>query len=356
MEEGSADDLLTFLRRLQEECGGTIPFERYMREALYHPDFGYYAANIKDVGAGGDFSTSSSLESYLGEAIAAWIKKRAENLSWKRIPILEVGAGNGELARSVLQHLGWKAPWMTDYMILETSPILRAQQQSRLTWRGVHWVSSLEEALERSGGSALIFSNELADAFPCRVFEKGVAGWRELGVRITKQGSLEETLLGSPPEDPWLAQFDQLPVGQRVERLDSFRDWMKHLNSLWKLGAMLTIDYGNTADLLYNRRLGGSLRAYFRHERYIGNQVYARFGKQDLTSDVNFGDLIAWGSSLCWKNEPLLTQREFVKKWSNSKENTAPSNRFSSPGEAGDSFQVLEQSKCIALFAGIRTY
>ena len=234
---------------------------------------------------------------------------------------------------------------MTDYMILETSPILRAQQQSRLTWGGVHWVSSLEEALANSGGTALIFSNELADAFPCRIFEKGVVAWRELGVRITTQGSLEETLLGSPQEDSWFTQFDHLPVGQRVERIDSFRDWMKDLNSLWILGSMLTIDYGNTANLLYDRRPDGSLRAYFRHERYIGNQVYARFGKQDLTADVNFSDLITWGSSFGWRNEPLLTQREFVKKWVNSKANMALSNRFSTLGESGDSFQVLEQSK-----------
>ena len=338
-------DLLSFLHRLQEKHGGVLSFERFMREALYHPDFGYYSANIKGVGKVGDFSTSASLDSFLGEAIAAWIKKRTENLGWKRIPILEVGAGNGELSRAVLYHLGWKARWMTDYMILETSPILRAQQQSRLMWRGVHWVSSLEEALANSGGTALIFSNELADAFPCRIFEKGVVGWRELGVRITTQGSLEETLLASPQEDSWFTQFDHLPAGQRVERIDSFRDWMKDLNSLWILGSMLTIDYGNTSNLLYDRRPDGSLRAYFRHERYIGNQVYARFGKQDLTADVNFSDLIAWGSSFGWRNEPLLTQREFIKKWVNSKANTALSNRFSTFGDAGDSFQVLEQSK-----------
>ncbi len=338
-------DLLSFLLTLQEEHGGAIPFERFMRESLYHPYFGYYSANINGVGKRGDFSTSASLDTSLGGAIAAWIKSRASFHDWKQIPIIEVGAGNGDLARTVLHHLGWKAPWTTDYMILESSPRLRELQRATLQWRGVHWVSSLREAFAHCDGRALIFSNELVDAFPCRLFEKEAMGWRELGLRISPFGSLEETLLGSFQEDSWFAQFDHLPVGQRVERIDSFRDWMKELDSLWREGAMLTIDYGNTADHLYNRRQGGSVRAYFRHECFIGNQVYARFGKQDLTADVNFSDLTGWGSSLGWKNQPLLTQREFVKKWVNSKTNKGASNRFSIPGEAGDCFLVLEQSK-----------
>ena len=338
-------DLLTLLHKLQEDHEGVIPFEQFMRQALYHPKFGYYTANIQGVGAGGDFSTSASLDSSLGGAIAAWIRDRASDLSWRQIPILEVGAGNGQLARTVLHHLGWKAPWITDYMILETSPLLREQQKSRLQWRGVRWVTSLDEAFERNDGRALIFSNELVDAFPCRIFEKGITGWSELGVRISTEGSLEETLVGSLQEDPWFTQYDHLPVGQRVERIDSFQDWMKDLNSLWKQGSMLTIDYGNTADLLYNRRPGGSMRAYFRHERFHGNQVYARFGKQDLTADVNFSDLMDWGGRLGWKNEPLVTQREFVNRWNSCKTKTSSFDRFSTPDDAGDSFLVLDQSK-----------
>ncbi|MCX6958973.1 MAG: class I SAM-dependent methyltransferase, partial [Verrucomicrobia bacterium] len=101
-------DLLTFLLRVQEECGGAIPFERFMQEALYHPRFGYYSAHIKDVGREGDFSTSATLDEGLGAAIASWIRLRSRELGWRDIPVIEVGAGNGALARSVLGHLGWK--------------------------------------------------------------------------------------------------------------------------------------------------------------------------------------------------------------------------------------------------------
>ena len=339
----SDTELLDFLLALQRECGGVVPFHRYMQEALYHPKFGYYSAHIRDVGVGGDFSTAATLDQGLGVAIAAWIPRRAKELHWRRIPVIEIGAGSGALARSVLRNLDWKTRLSVRYMIHETSPVLRRQQEKFLSWEGVKWITSLEGVLTRSRGKALIFSNELADAFPCRVFEQKSGSWNELGVKISQEGSLSETFIALAAENAWFEQFGNLPEGQRVERLDSFRDWLYVWSEHWKEGASLTIDYGETAGQLYQGRKGGSLRAYWRHQRFVGKDLYARFGKQDLTSDVNFSDLIKWGEELGWRHSPLLNQREFVQMWfSETKRHPIPS-RFSTLGDAGDAFKVLEQ-------------
>ena len=84
------------LLALQEESGGPLPFERFMREALYHPEFGYYTARIRDVGARGDFSTFATLGNYLAQFLARWI---VEN---KARDVIEVGPGNGQLAAQIL--------------------------------------------------------------------------------------------------------------------------------------------------------------------------------------------------------------------------------------------------------------
>ena len=55
-------DILGFLYEVQKEGDGAIPFERFMQEALYHPDLGYYSANIRGIGKKGDFSTSATLD------------------------------------------------------------------------------------------------------------------------------------------------------------------------------------------------------------------------------------------------------------------------------------------------------
>ena len=332
---------------MQDECGGRIPFERFMREALYHPTFGYYSSQIQDVGKGGDFSTSATLDPLLGESIANWIIKRAKELGWRRIPVIEVGAGSGLLARSVIRHLDWKSRWHVDYMICETSPILRSKQQKNLRWRGVRWIDSLKSELEKNDGRALIFSNELVDAFPCRVFQKSKEGWCELSIILHPEGSFSETTF--PPIVPihsytWFADFTGLPNGQRVERHDSYHEWLRAWGALWKEGYLLTIDYGDLAKNLYCSRPAGSLRAYWKHERITGSHVYARFGKQDLTADVNFSDLIGWGQSLGWKEESFTTQREFLSRLISPKKIAGLSSRFLIPGDAGDAFKVLEQS------------
>lgn len=334
-----SEELLGFFLDLQQECGGVIPFERYMQEALYHPLYGYYSAQIRDVGAAGDFSTSATLDLGLGMALAAWITKRAQELGWQRIPVIEVGAGNGKLARDILRHLPWKTRWHIDYMIHETSPMLQQKQRKLLRWSGVRWISDLAVALDQSQGRALIFSNELVDAFPCKLFQKTGQEWQELGITISKEGGLSEKIIATTSPDPWFAQFAHLSEGQRVERHDSYRDWLRTWSSHWREGALLTIDYGEKACDLYERKPEGSLRAYWRHQRLTRRDLYARFGKQDLTVDVNFTDLLKWGEELRWKNKPLITQHEFVEAWVSRKSIVK-----NFPTEAGKAFKVLEQS------------
>ena len=132
-----------------------------------------------------------------------------------------------------------------------------------------------------------------------------------------------------------------------MERHDSYRTYLETWSPYWKEGCLLTIDYGDLSTALYaggQRRLRGSLRAYWKHQLYTDREVYARFGKQDLTADVNFSDLISWGNSLGWKEKAFSTQREFLHQWISPKKTAESSNRFLIPGDAGDAFKVLEQS------------
>ena len=329
------------LRRVQEECGGAIPFERFMREALYHPTLGYYSATIAEVGARGDFSTSATLGSELGASIAAWITAKAGEQGWLTIPVIEVGAGNGSLAKTVLSHLGWRKRLLTRYSIVETSPVLRKLQRKKLRFQRVHWHSSVREALNRSSGRALIFSNELVDAFPCRLFEKSGDTWREVGVRLTPENSLREVMLPTVGEDPWFGQFGSQETGQRLERHDSYWKWLESWRPSWKQGAMLTIDYGET-DPTTRRPLGGTLRAYWKHQRFTGGDLYARFGKQDLTADVSFNDLQRRGESLGLKNSWLMTQWEFISQF--TKSTVAEPGQQRQMSEASERFLVLEQT------------
>lgn len=279
-------DKLRFLLDLQEELGGAIPFERWMSEALYHPVFGYYSANIRGIGRKGDFTTWPVVHRSLAAGIACWALKNKPPGRWN---LIEIGAGTGELAAAVLKAIGW---WNRPrYHIVDVSGPLRTAQQKRLG-RKATWHVSLSEALAACGGSAIIFSNELVDAFPCRIFQKQSEIWRELAIRI-EGGKVQETWreLALPESSVFSHGW---PDGQRVEIQESYRAWQKQWLPQWKQGAMLTIDYGDMCPAVYHRRPQGTLRAYAHHQRLEGREAYAGFGLRDLTVDVNFSDLQAW--------------------------------------------------------------
>ena len=314
-----------------------------MREALYHPTLGYYSAKIADVGAKGDFSTSATLGSELGASIATWITAKANKAGWRTIPVIEVGAGNGSLAKTILNHLGFRKRLLTRYSIVETSPVLQQLQRKALRYHRVRWHSSLQEALQWCSGRAMIFSNELVDAFPCRLFEKSNHGWNELGVQLSLDHSLHEVLISLEVEDPWFGQFGDLATGQRVERHDSYRDWLNAWSSQWTEGVMLTIDYGSKDRSTSRPPKKGTLRSYWKHQRFTGGDLYARFGKQDLTADVNFSDLIRWGEEAGWRTLSLQSQPSFAKTYQASREQSGLK-RLANPDNAGGAFLVLEQT------------
>jgi SAM-dependent MidA family methyltransferase len=279
-------DKLGFLLNLQEELGGAIPFERWMAEALYHPAFGYYSANIRGIGRKGDFTTWPVVHRSLAAGIARWALKNKPPGRWN---LIEIGAGTGELAEAVLKAIGW---WNRPrYHIVDVSGPLRTAQQKRLG-RKAAWHASVSDALATCGGSAIIFSNELVDAFPCRIFQKQSGAWRELAIRI-EGGKVQETWREAPLPESSVFSHDW-PDGQRVEIQESYRDWQQQWLPQWRQGAMLTIDYGDVCSAVYHRRPQGTLRAYAHHQRLEGREAYAAFGLRDLTVDVNFSDIQAW--------------------------------------------------------------
>lgn len=316
------------LLALQEESGGILPFERFMREALYHPGFGYYTARIRDVGARGDFSTFATLGKALAQFLTRWI---IEN---KARDVIEVGPGNGQLAAQILGQLGWWRRRSIRYHLVDVDGPLREAQEKRLRVFRVQRHADLQSALRATGGRACIFSNELPDAFPCRVFEFSAEGWLELHLKLGADGIHEILRPGDLPESTVFA--GNFRLGQRVEIHESYRHWLRGWASEWTGGAMLTIDYGDTMPGLYHRRTAGTIRGYAHHQRLTGSEIYQAPGRIDLTADVNFSDLEKWGEDLGWKTTRHGTLDGFFGK------ETGP--QFH---EAAKAFCVLEQ-RCAA--------
>lgn len=295
--------------------GERIPFRRFMEHALYDPESGYYTRRIRDVGRGGDFSTSATLDPLLGRAIARWIGERTRSLG-RPADVIEVGAGTGALADTILEALGWRRRRSIRYHIVEISPLLRERQQRRLARRAVRWHDAMTAAIAAAGGSALVVSNELVDAFPVNVYQWNGRdrAWGEVFVEQTPAGSITETIQPpGPTPEPLPEPEPNWTDGQRIEIPWSYREWLSTWLPATRRLRMLTVDYGDTFPAVYERRPAGTLRAYLLHERLTGPGIYQLPGRQDLTADVDFSRLIAWGQTLGLATERLQCQKDFLQ-------------------------------------------
>ncbi len=312
---------------------GKLRFDRFMDRALHHPERGYYARRIRSVGRSGDFTTTPMLTPALGKAVAAWAEQALQATGCHNL--IELGPGEGHLARAVLERLTWWRRMRTTLHLVETSNPLRAKQQAVLGKRAL-WHESLAAALDACDGRACIFSNEFADAFPVRRFRRESGGWSELHLTPGEQWEPADELPHST-----VFRFP-LPVGQIVEVADAYHAWLDGWLPSWKAGRMLTLDYGAEVGELYHRRPRGSLRAYFMQQRLEGMAVYENPGRQDLTADVNFTDLQVWSAP--WLDTVgLHTQRDFLLPHVDP---TRPSDTHAvDPDGAGSAFLVLDQRR-----------
>ena len=318
-----------------------------MELCLYDKAHGYYTSNIRDIGSSGDFSTSATLFPHLGRALAAWILE--DTAGHKQL--IELGAGTGELARitqNALRRQFSFTPWERirrigsrplRYNIVESSPTLRTLQRKSLG-RRARWHDGIAEALLRAGGKALIFSNELVDAFPVRVFRND-SPWSELFLSLEHGTILERWQPAGPLPDSTVFSHSW-DRGQVVEVHESYHHWLQDWLKDWHEGQLLTIDYGGSAPDIYHRRPAGSRRAYYHHERLTGSDLYRLPGRQDLTADVNFEDLTAWGEQLGLRRVALDLQEKWLAPFC---PDPASAQVLTSPERAGQAFKVLLQER-----------
>ena len=287
-----------------------ITFAEYMSLALYHEHYGYYKSGVVSIGAKGDFFTSSSLGKDFGELLALQFIEMWQNLGFPNpFYLVEMGAGNGELAQDILDYLRqWQHTAfikVLKYIIIEDSPALIKSQQERLAninFKHISWQNWSD--ISESSITGCFFSNELLDAFPVHRVIKKDNQLQEIYLNIV-DGELHESIhpLSTARLTEYLSLIDidllSKPYSENYTteiNLNSL-NWLKTLASKLNKGYVLTIDYGYRAAKYYQpSRTQGTLQCYFQHRRH--NNPYANLGYQDITAHVDFTALQHQGELL----------------------------------------------------------
>lgn len=302
-----------------------ITFADYMNLALYHPEKGYYSGGNIEIGSQGDFFTASSLGSDFGELLAEQFAQTWEILGRPHpFTILEMGAGQGQCASDILQHLQTHYPELyaiARYIIIEQSPALIERQQKHLQqWLkaglNIQWKTWSEIEAESIVGCC--FSNELIDAFPVHQVVVVDGTLKEVYVTISEEKFMEviDELSTSKLQD----YFDLIgikicsspyPNGYRTEVNLAALEWLETVANKLKRGYLLTIDYGYPAHRYYNpRRDRGTLQCYYQHRRH--NNPYVNIGQQDITAHVDFTALERHGERWGLNNIGSTQQAMFL--------------------------------------------
>jgi SAM-dependent MidA family methyltransferase len=291
MDPGNPD-LVRFIHEAVRR-DGPMRFDRFMEQALYHAELGYYGSGRCRIGRRGDYFTNVSVGPLFGRMLAAqfaemWnILGRPEDFS-----IVEQGAHSGEFARDVLETLREQEPDFFStlrYSFVEPFPVLEAQQKEvlrdfseRLMWR-----KSLDELPAFSG---VHFSNELLDSMPVRLITRdGDGGWEEKFVAEAKEGFQFVT---QPITDEKLRErLANLPSADggnyETEINLAALDWVEGVASRLQRGFVLAVDYGFSRPHFFAaERKSGTLQGYAGH-RPVSSPLH-QIGHADIASHVEW--------------------------------------------------------------------
>ena len=346
---------------------GPISFCDYMATALYHPEYGYYAATSKRVGKDGDFITSVSIGHCFGMILAR--RLHAYWLESGRAPtfhIIEPAAHDGTLCADILTEIKRLDPTFfqaVHYHLVDATPALIQAQKQKLTGSFPKKFTSHQSLKNFNNLHGAILSNELIDAFPVELIRFKKNQWLQLRVGLNENQEL--VMIPRKIENAELKTFTQslgthFPSGYTTEYNPGIPPFTHDVAQALSSGLFITIDYGHsTEDYYHPDRTTGTLQTYHQHQKAEDPLIAP--GEIDITTHIDFTRLITAAEKHGFSHPTLRTQASYLtdhaRSWLLDIENpntpTSPDTpallrqfqTLTHPAMLGTKFTVLEMTK-----------
>ena len=305
------------------EESGPITFARFMEICLYSPQGGFYSTRDRPINQ--NFSTSSHVHESFGRLLAIQLEEMWRILGMpSEFYLLEIGCGDGSLARSIQRAVQDTFPNFSRCLVhvaADLSPIfsealvLRNELErgteadiqiriQKVVADGVNGFSNI---------TGCIFSNELIDNFPVHRFTKIDGQIQEIFTGFNGEHFFD--VIGNPSTSEIskrLNKFDKiLPNGFKGEINLRIDDWVQNLAETLTRGFILTIDYGESSEIIYSPQFQNGTITCFR-QHFVNHEPYQFIGQQDITSHVDFTFLENSGKEHGFKTLGYVSQREFL--------------------------------------------
>jgi len=282
--------------------------DKFIEESLYNKKYGYYMKK-NPFGKKGDFITAPNISILFSEMIAIWVISFWEKLNCpKQFNLIELGAGNGEMMR-VLVNTFNKFPQFQNSCkinILEKSKLLQQTQKASIKDKKIKWLNNLNEL---NNLPCIFIANEFLDALPIKQFLKKEKKWHERYVKFAENKKLE--YLDIPFDMQTFEEEIKLKISYKqkfIEYSPLATKYLKTIMNKIKLnnGGILIIDYAYT-----DKEMRNTLQAVSKH-KYC--DVLKGFRNSDITYNLSFNLINKIIKKLGSYSSLSTTQKKFLTK------------------------------------------
>ena len=285
-----------------------IPIDKFISNALYNKDYGYYSKKIP-FGKNGDFITSPTITPLFSELIALWTVSLWEHMGRPKVfNVVELGPGSGKMCATLLRVFRKFPTFLSSVNIFlyEKSKTLEKLQRNSLNDQKIKWIKNFNKI---NKGPVIFLGNEFFDALPIKQFKKINKILYEQYVKLENNSEIK----------PFFKKANLKTVNElkkyNLLKNQSFVEYPKQglaeleliVNKIKRqTGGLLLIDYG-----FLKPKNKNTLQSVKNHK---ANMIFKNIGNADITSLVNFNLIQEYLKKGGLEVNNIVTQGFFLKK------------------------------------------
>tara|TARA_Y100000389_G_scaffold165284_1_gene169397 strand:+ start:2149 stop:3231 length:1083 start_codon:yes stop_codon:yes gene_type:complete len=338
--------------KLKIKKKGKISFSDYMETILFDKSFGVYE-NKQVLGEEGHFITSPLVSKYFSHCIA---KNYIQVLEAEKLyNIVELGAGNADLAVNLILYLKDKKCLPKKYYFLDKSAHLISRQKIAIDNLNIKdsvefvWTDKYEDLPKE----AFVISNELFDCIPTDLIRYKDKCYQKAYINEEFKILWEEFDSFSDNTLTALSLPKKLPDNYVFEFSKGQNTIIDRINKIMHKAYFLIFDYGYSANELYiNDRIEGTLTCIKNHLSDFDPLVDV--GEKDISAFVNFSYLKNIFENYNWATEAFMSQANYLLSFDilkdidiNNIDELSSIKKLIMPNQMGEIFKVLIVGKNI---------
>ena len=285
-----------------------LSLDKFINFGLYDKKHGYYMKK-NPFGKKGDFITAPNISRLFSEMIAIWIISFWESLgSPKKFNVVEMGAGNGEMMKILLESFQ-NFPFFlksSNFIIYEKSSFLVKIQKKKLNKKKIIWISKIDK-IEKI--PTIFIANEFFDSLAIKQFKKNNNLWFEKFIKFESKKKFFYF-----EKETNIKKFEK-KINFKISKNQDFIEFSEMgLNYLAKIskfikknsGGLLLIDYGYT-----DKKMKNTLQSISNHK--FAN-ILDDIGNVDITHNISFELFRKFTDQMGGLKNNITTQKKFLTK------------------------------------------